>query len=86
MNLLTKSEHNLLGKILFLRMHDLSNRVYTSQGFALALFGQEIAATDALFEKLFGSEKAESCRIEWTKIIEIGAEAYSADLADRGLC
>lgn len=82
--LLTKSEHDLLTSILFKRMHALHDSVHATHGLALLLFGDEIAKTDALFEKLCGPLTSAICRKEWAKMAEIGAEAYSRDLTERG--
>lgn len=85
-NHITIEEFELLKKIVFMRMQDLSDRVHLNSGLAQLLFGEEIASTDKLFEKLAGEQQAEVCRAEWRKIAQIGAEAYADDLAERGYC
>lgn len=83
---LNSQQSHLLKKIVFMRMHDLAGRVHLTGGLALMLFGDDIVATDALFEKLFGKYEAERCRAECRKIEKIGIEAYADDLAARGYC
>ena len=83
---ITVEDFELLKRIVFMRMHDLSDRVHSTGGFAQFLFGEEIVATDKLFERLAGEHEAERCRQEWRKIVQIGAEAYADDLAERGYC
>lgn len=85
-NHITIEEFELLKKIVFMRMQDLSDRVHLTGGLAQLLFGDEMVATDTLFEKLAGKQQAEVCRAEWRKIVQIGAEAYADDLAERGYC
>lgn len=83
---LNSKQTNLLKKIVFMRMHELAGRVHQTGGFAMLLFADDIVATDALFEALFGKSEAERCRLEWRKIEKIGIDAYADDLSERGYC